>query len=212
MIAVNEIFYSIQGESTNAGLPCVFIRLTGCNLRCSYCDTPYAYEEGDDMSIEQILRKIRSFPCHLVEITGGEPLIQKETPRLAESLLAQEYHVLVETNGTFNIRCLPPDVCCIMDIKCPSSGESDRTDWENLRRLTETDEVKFVLSNFSDYSWAREVILKYDLIHRCPVHFSPVENCLDARKLAKTMLKDGLPVRLHLQLHNRLWPDVTRGV
>jgi 7-carboxy-7-deazaguanine synthase len=212
VITVNEIFYSIQGESTYAGLPCVFIRLTGCNLRCSYCDTQYAWEEGKEMAVEQIMEQTGSFGCSLVEITGGEPLLQEETPLLAETLIRNGYRVLVETNGTQNIHRFPNSVCCIMDIKCPGSGESSKTDWENINRLNSSDEVKFVLADLSDYRWAKELVLKYDLVRKCPVHFSPVPGRLDARELARSILKDALPVRLHLQLHKHLWPQGMRGV
>jgi 7-carboxy-7-deazaguanine synthase len=212
VIAVNEIFYSIQGESTYAGLPCVFIRLTGCNLRCAYCDTKYAYDQGNDMTVEQIIDQIQPYPCQLAEITGGEPLLQKETPVLARELIRRGYQVLVETNGSVNIRSLPPDSRRIMDIKCPSSGESSKTDWKNLQYLTENDEVKFVLSDFSDYKWARDLVLKHKLTRTCPVHFSPAAGQMDEKKLAQAILKDGLPVRLNLQLHKMIWPEGTRGV
>jgi len=212
VITVNEIFYSIQGESTFAGLPCVFIRLTGCNLRCSYCDTPYAYEDGKEMAIQEIADRVHAFGCKLVEITGGEPLLQEETPILADTLVGQGCQVLVETNGTQNIRRFSDSVFCIMDIKCPGSGDMEKTDWENVNRLNPHDEVKFVLTDLSDYEWARDMVRQHDLSQKCTVHFSPVPGKLDERELAENILKDILPVHLHLPLHKKLWPEAVRGV
>lgn len=210
MLWVSEIFYSIQGESSFAGYPFVFIRLSGCNLRCTYCDTRYAYENGEALSINEIIQKIHAFKCPLVEVTGGEPLLQEETPELVETLL-QNYTVLVETNGTKDISILPEKAIRIMDIKCPGSGQSQYTDWENLSRLRKQDEVKFVLLDEIDYEWAKEVINKFQLAQKSNILFSPVYGKLSSSDLAEWILRDRLPVRLQLQLHKILWPHLERG-
>jgi len=212
MLKVNEIFYSIQGESTFAGLPCVFIRLTGCNLRCRYCDTQYAYQEGRSMDVELALQEMSKFNCALVEITGGEPLLQKETSELASRLIEQGNQVLVETNGTKNIDVLPEPAIRIMDIKCPGSGESEKTDWENLRRLRSNDNVKFVIASRVDFEWSVQVIKKYQLLSRTVVLFSPTFGILDPGTLAQWILESSLPVRLQLQLHKYIWAPDRRGV
>ena len=216
-IKVNEIFKSIQGESTHAGLPCTFIRLSGCNVRCNYCDTRYAYEEGDEMEIEDILSRIKSFNCNLVEITGGEPLAQGEADLLIEALLSEGYKVLVETNGTLSIEPLSRlrkagELHIILDIKTPSSGVSDRVCWDNLKHVTADDEIKFVLGDRRDYDWSREVIDKYKLIGRCPILFSPIYKVLEPSLLAEWIVADNLDVRLNLQLHKIIWSSETRGV
>ncbi len=210
MIKVNEIFFSIQGESSFRGYPCVFIRLTGCNCRCRYCDTRYAFRKGSLMSIGHILKRIEAYGCPLVEITGGEPLLQQETPALAQALLEAGYRVLVETNGTLDISLLPPECRCIMDIKCPGSGESEKNDWRNLDRLKEGDEVKCVIMDKKDYEWARDIIHKTGLTKKVGVHLSPVHSELAPEDLAQWILDDRLEVRLHLQLHKIIWPE--RGV
>ncbi|MBN1895711.1 radical SAM protein [bacterium] len=184
MLKVNEIFMSIQGESSCAGLPCVFIRLTGCNLRCAYCDTTYAYEEGTFWLVRDIVKAVSIHEIQLVEITGGEPLEQEETPQLAGALLDSGFAVLVETNGTRDISLLPAGVIRIMDIKCPGSGEHEKTDWNNLGRLQPNDEVKFVLCGEADYLWAREIVKKYGLAGRAKVLFSPAKVRLDPRASA----------------------------
>jgi len=201
MIKVNEIFKSIQGESSFAGLPCVFVRLTGCNLRCSYCDTTYAYEEGSEISIDEILRRVKRFNCFLVEITGGEPLLQKETYLLTKKLLNAGKQVLIETNGSLNISRLDERAILIVDLKCPGSGESDKTYWKNLDNLRQVDEVKFVLSNRQDYEWTKEIIEKYRLADKAKVLLSVVFDRLAPEKVVKWMLKDNLNVRFQLQLH-----------
>lgn len=211
MLWVSEIFYSIQGESSYAGYPCGFIRLSGCNLRCTYCDTSYVYENGEFLSIEEILKKIYSFGCPLVEVTGGEPLLQEETPTLVKTLLDENYTVLVETNGTKDISVLPEKAIRIMDVKCPGSGQSDLTDWENISRLRKQDEVKFVLMDEKDYQWAKETIEKFQLTEKAHVLFSPVYEKLSPSDLAEWILNDRVPVRLQLQLHKLLWPNVQRG-
>ncbi len=211
-LKVNEIFKSIQGESTYAGLSCTFIRLTGCNLRCSYCDTTYAYEKGADLTIEDVLAKVRDFDCSLVEVTGGEPLLQKEVPALVAGLLEKDYQVLLETNGSRDISHIDSRVIRIIDIKCPDSGMSGKMDWENMQRLKENDEVKFVLSSQDDYQWAKAIISQYDLGKRVTVLLSPVFERLELRALAGWILRDALPVRLQLQLQKYIWAPGTRGV
>jgi len=211
MLKVNEIFQSIQGESSYAGFPCVFIRLSGCNLRCSYCDTAYAYKEGTLWLVRDIVKAVSLHEIPLVEITGGEPLDQEETPLLAESLLDTGYSVLVETNGTKDISLLPAGVTRIMDIKCPGSGEQGKTDWGNMDRLSADDEVKFVICGEADYIWAREVLKKYGLAGKSKVLFSPAHGRLQSSDLAGWILRDRLPVRLQLQLHQILWPESGRA-
>jgi 7-carboxy-7-deazaguanine synthase len=212
MMKVNEIFKSIQGESTYAGLPCTFVRLTGCNLRCSYCDTEYAWVEGHQISIEQIKAEIKKFKCTLVEVTGGEPLLQEDTIELLGELVIDGYTLLLETNGSLSLDKVPSSVHIIMDLKCPSSRESERMRWENLKTLQGKDEIKFVISDRIDYEWAVEV-LKIKLAERqCQVLFSPVAERLQPRLLAEWILKDGIDVRFQLQLHKYVWPPCMRAV
>jgi len=207
LLKVNEIFYSLQGESSFSGKPCIFIRLTGCNLRCSYCDTKYAYTEGKEFTIDEIINKVRQYRCPLIEITGGEPLLQNETPELAEMLCKLGYQVLIETNGTQNIDCLPRGVIRIIDIKCPSSQESERIAWENLYRLRSTDEIKFVIASQSDYEWAKNTVEIHQLTEKVSILFSPVYQELNPQILAKWILQDQFQVRFQIQLHKFLWPD-----
>lgn len=213
-LKVNEIFYSIQGESTYAGFPCVFVRLSGCNLRCAYCDTRYAYDEGRILEIEEIIRRVGIYRCSLVEITGGEPLLQKETPELIHRLRESKYKVLIETNGSLDIGLVDNRCVRIMDIKCPSSGENHRNDPANLNRLTAADEVKFVIGCRKDYEFAKQVLFQLRLLHgdEIPVHFSPIYGRQNYRELAKWILKDRLSVKLHLQLQKIIWAADARGV
>jgi 7-carboxy-7-deazaguanine synthase len=211
LLKVNEIFYSIQGESSFNGLPFVFVRLTGCNLRCTYCDTKYAYKEGKELSIEQILREIKKYKCPYVEITGGEPLMQEETPFLIDYLVDKGYYVFVETNGTKDINVISDKATIIMDIKCPSSGESDKFDRRNLKRLDKKDEVKFVIAEKLDYDWAKKLIAGERLTDKVRVLLSPVKEKMNPDILAEYILKDKLNVRLQIQLHKIIWPHVTRG-
>ncbi len=211
-LKVNEIYRSIQGESSYAGLPCVFIRLTGCNLRCTYCDTRYAYEEGELLSIEQILAQVDELGGHLVEITGGEPLLQAETPALAETLMKQDYQVLLETNGSLDIDLVPTGVTRIVDIKTPGSGESKEMCWSNLEKLNPTDEVKFVLTSRADYEWSKDLIARGKLERVASVILSPAFGVLEPRTLANWILGDGLSVRLGLGLHKYIWGADVRGV
>ena len=212
-LIVNEIFYSIQGESLSSGRPCVFVRLTGCNLRCSYCDTGYAYEEGNEMEIGAIIDQVSAYPCTLVELTGGEPLVQEETPKLIDALIKKNYEVMMETNGTLDIDRVSNKCMRIVDIKCPSSGEARNNDDKNIEKLTKRDQLKFVIGSHEDYTFAKDMVLS-----RCkpiePDHilFSPVYDILKPDILAGWILKDHLNVRFHLQLHRIIWPDISRGV
>jgi 7-carboxy-7-deazaguanine synthase len=213
MLTVNEIFHSIQGESTYVGEPCVFVRLTACDLRCSWCDTPYAFHEGHKMSIDEVLAEVDRFQCPTVEITGGEPLLQKEVYPLMERLLAGGKRVLLETGGHRSIEHVPGDVIRIMDVKCPGSGEADKMEWANIGHLTRRDQVKFVLRDRADYEYAREVVHRERLAGRVDaILFSPVHGVLEGRQLAEWILSDRLPVRLQLQAHKFIWPPETRGV
>lgn len=209
---VTEIFHSIQGESTYAGLPCVFVRLSGCNLRCTYCDTQYAYDEGERMSLEEILDRVQRYGCPLVEITGGEPLLQEDTFVLVERLAAMGYKTLVETNGTVDISRLDERAVRIMDIKCPGSGCSDKTHWANVELLGKNDEAKMVLCDERDYLWARGIIEKFNLLERTTVLLSPVHGRLQPAQLAAWILRDRLNVRLQPQLHKYIWSPESRGV
>jgi len=211
LLKVNEIFYSIQGESFFSGIPFVFVRLTGCNLRCSYCDTKYAYEEGKEVTVEQILKEVKKYKCPYVEITGGEPLLQDDTPFLVDSLIDKGFTVLVETNGTKDVSVVSDKAIIIMDIKCPSSGEKGKIDWENIKRLDFKDEIKFVVAERSDYDWAKGIIIEKNLTGKAKVLLSPVKEKLDPALLAEWILKDNLKVRFQMQLHKILWPDVKRG-
>ncbi len=212
MLQINEIFHSIQGESTRAGLPCIFVRLTGCNLRCVWCDTAYAFHEGRPMSVDQVLDAVATYDCRMVEITGGEPLLQQEVIPLMERLLERDYEVLVETGGSLPIEQVPLGVRRIVDIKCPDSGECEKNRWENLEHLREGDELKFVLASREDYGWAAEQIMTRGLAGRCPLLISPVHGAIDPGEMARWVLDDGLPVRVQVQLHKVLWPGATRGV
>jgi 7-carboxy-7-deazaguanine synthase len=213
MLTINEIFYSIQGESTRAGEPCVFVRLTACDLRCSWCDTPYAFTEGRKMSIDEVIAAVDAHDCPLVEITGGEPLLQEEVYPLMDRLLAGGRTVMLETGGHRPIARVPREVKKIVDVKCPGSGESAKNDWNNLALLAPHDEVKFVVADRVDYEFARDVIARYDLANRAgAVLMSPVHGVLDPKTLSEWMLADHLPARLQLQLHKYIWSPSTRGV
>jgi 7-carboxy-7-deazaguanine synthase len=212
VLRVTEIFHSIQGESTHAGRPCVFVRLTGCNLRCVWCDTAYAFHGGSPRSIEEILESLRGFGCSLVEVTGGEPLAQAEAIPLLAHLVEEGYEVLLETGGSLPIEGVPAGVKRIVDVKCPGSGESGKNRWENLDRLRPGDELKFVIADREDYLWARATVGERGLAERVPVLFSAVHGRLDPGALARWVLEDRLPVRVQVQMHKILWPGVERGV
>ena len=213
MLTINEIFYSIQGESTRAGQPCVFVRLTACDLRCSWCDTPYAFDEGRKMSIDEVVASVEQHGCPLVEITGGEPLLQEDVYPLMSKLVAAGKTVMLETGGHRSIARVPQAVLKIVDIKCPGSGEADKNDWTNLDALAPNDEVKFVIKDRRDYEFARDVIARHDLATRTgAVLMSPVHGVLEPRALSEWMLADRLPARLQVQLHKYIWTPTTRGV
>jgi 7-carboxy-7-deazaguanine synthase len=212
VLRVNEIFHSIQGESTHAGRPCVFVRLTGCPLRCVWCDTAYAFHEGEPMSIDAIVERVASYDCPLVEITGGEPLAQPRSIDLMRALLSRGFEVLLETSGALPIGAVPAGVRRIVDVKCPGSGESARNRWENLDGLRDGEEIKFVVAGREDYDWARSIVRDRALDRKAPVLFSPVRESLEPGRLAGWVLEDGLPVRVQIQMHKVFWPDVLRGV
>ncbi len=212
-LLVNEIFYSIQGESIHSGRPCIFVRLSGCNLRCTYCDTRYAYEDGMQMEIREIIERIAAYHCSLVEVTGGEPLLQLDTPTLINRLLDNGYEAMLETNGSFDISMVDGRCMKIVDIKCPSSGENEKNDLNNLKRLNLIDQVKFVIGCRQDYLYAKEIIKSIPPgfpMNR--VLFSPASDKMSSDILAGWILEDTLDVRLHLQLHKIIWPDEPRGV
>jgi 7-carboxy-7-deazaguanine synthase len=211
-LRVNEIFHSIQGESTFAGRPCVFVRLTGCQMRCVWCDTAYAFHEGEQRTLEEILGRVAAFGCPLVEVTGGEPLLQPAVHPLMTALCDAGYEVLLETGGGLDIAGVDRRVRRIVDVKCPGSGEAQHNRWENLDDLRATDEVKFVVAHRRDYEWAKEVIAERRLSGRCPIHLSPVWDALPPADLAAWILADRLPVRLTLQQHKILWGAEARGV
>ena len=211
---ITEIFHSIQGESSYAGRPCVFVRTTGCNLRCVWCDTAYSFHGGRDMAVPEIVEEVRRLggACRLVEITGGEPLLQKDVGDLAASLLAEGYTVLCETSGSVPVDRVPREVIKIVDFKCPGSGEVEANDWSNLELLDpERDELKFVIADREDYDWARQQVERRDL-GRFAVHFSPEFDGMNRRVLAEWILSDALPVRLQLQIHKFVWDPAMRGV
>jgi 7-carboxy-7-deazaguanine synthase len=212
LLRVNEIFKSIQGESSYAGIPCVFVRLTGCNLRCSYCDTTYAYDEGAEMSANEILSTIKGYNCKNVCITGGEPLLQNSVNKLINLLKKNRYKIFVETGGSININKLPRTVTRIMDIKCPDSGMNKEMDWGNIERLKSSDEVKFIISSKKDYEWAKRITRKYKLTDRAQILFGVAYGRMKPKALAGWILKDNLEVRLQLQLQKYIWSDKTRGV
>ena len=212
-MTINEIFHSIQGESSYAGRPCVFVRLTACDLRCSWCDTAYAFHEGHKRSVDDVLAEVERVDCPLVEVTGGEPLLQEEVYSLMQRLLDGGRTVLLETGGHRSTARVPEAVVTILDVKCPGSGEAGRNDWSNLDRLRAHDEVKFVVKDRADYEYARDVIARYGLAGRAAaIHLSPVHGALNPRLLAEWVLADKLPARVQLQLHKYIWEPGTRGV
>lgn len=219
-LQVSELFYSLQGESTFAGLPCVFIRLAGCNLRCSYCDAAYTYNEpGDELTLSAILAYADRYPTALVELTGGEPLLQKNSLLLMNELLRRRRTVLIETNGSQPIASLPSEVHIILDVKCPASGMADSWLPENLEAIrsrqairADSTEIKFVISDLEDYHFAVDFVRRHGLTEIAPVLFSPVRGRMSSQVLAEAILTDRLPVRLQLQLHTLIWPEISRGI
>ena len=213
MLTVNEIFYSIQGESSFAGRPCVFVRLTACDLRCRWCDTPYAFTEGERASLDDVCAAVESYGCPLVEITGGEPLLQRDVYPLMRRLLAAGKTVLLETGGHVDISEVPDEVVKVVDVKCPASGEAARNDWRNLDRLARHDEVKFVIRDRADYEFARDAVERHGIAGRCAgVLFSPVHGVLAPAELAAWTLDDRVPARVQVQLHKYVWGPDARGV
>lgn len=205
MLRISEIFHSLQGETSRVGLPTVFVRLTGCPLRCSWCDTEYAFSGGSHMTLEQILTEVARFDCTTVCVTGGEPLAQKDCLPLLKALCDAGYDVSLETSGALDISGVDARVARIVDIKTPGSGEVDKNRWDNLPRLTAHDELKMVIADRADYLWAAEQLARHQLASRCPVVFSPVAGQLEPRQLAQWILEDRLTVRFQLQLHKLLW-------
>ncbi len=213
VLKINEIFYSIQGESTKAGLPCVFVRLTYCNIRCVYCDTEYAFYEGDDRTIDDIVDDVKSYDCKLVEITGGEPLVQENVHALMNKLCDLGHDVLIETGGSLPIDNIDKRVKVIMDLKTPYSKMEKKNRYENIQHLKSNDEVKFVIGSREDYDWAKEILNKYDLFDKVEqVLFSPVFERVENIQLAEWILHDKLNVRFQLQMHKYIWHPETRGV
>jgi 7-carboxy-7-deazaguanine synthase len=212
MLTVNEIFHSIQGESTRAGQPCVFVRLTACDLRCTWCDTAYAFYEGRKMSVDEVVQAVEEYACPLVEVTGGEPLLQDEVYPLMERLLQGGHTVMLETGGHRLIDRVPAPVVKVVDVKCPGSGEAAKNEWRNLELLAPHDEVKFVIRDRADYEFARDVVLWKMPVNPAAILFSPVHGVLDAKALSEWVLSDRLPVRVQLQLHKFIWHPATRGV
>ena len=213
MLKINEIYHSIQGESTSAGRPCVFVRLTYCNLRCTYCDTEYAFYEGNDFSVEQVIDEIEKYNCKLVEITGGEPLVQMdECLELMKRLSELDYEVMIETGGSLPIKDIDPRVKIIIDLKCPSSGMENKNLYENLKYLHPADELKFVIGNREDYEWSVDIIKKYNLQKKCIILFSVVFGKLEPVELVNWIIEDKLDVRFQLQMHKYIWHPQTKGV
>lgn len=213
ILRINEIFFSIQGEGSRAGEPCIFVRLTGCGLRCTYCDTEYAFFEGGDYPVGQVIEQVRSYGCKLVEITGGEPLEQDGVYMLIDALLAEGFEVMIETGGHVDISRVPQAVKRIVDLKTPASGMVHRNYYDNVKHLTQHDEVKFVIADRIDYEWAKEKTELFELTKKAGlVLFSPVVGVLTLTQLAEWILDDRLQVKLQMQLHKLIWPDVERGV
>jgi len=213
MLKINEIYHSIQGESTSAGRRCAFVRLTYCNLRCTYCDTEYAFYEGEDMSVQRVINEIEKYGCKLVEITGGEPLVQAdECLELMNKLCKLGYEVMIETGGSLSIKDIDPRVKIIMDLKCPSSGMEKKNLYQNLMFLKPNDELKFVIGDRMDYEWTNDVLKKYNLQGKCIILFSVVFGKLEPVELINWILKDKLDVRFQLQMHKYIWHPETKGV
>ncbi len=212
MLIVNEIFHSIQGEGAATGIPTVFVRLTGCNLRCSYCDTEYAFYEGVKMSIDEIIAKVKKYACNTVEITGGEPLLQKESLILMRRLSDDNFNVMLETSGSLSIADVDKRVKIIMDLKTPSSGMSDKNLYENISYIKKTDEIKFVIGDKADYDWTKEIISKYSLSGKCEIILTPVFGKIEPRKIVSWILRDKLKARFLLQMHKYIWEHDKRGV
>ena len=204
-LKINEIYYSIQGESSYMGKPCIFIRLTYCNLRCSYCDSEYTFHEGKNMLIDEILDKIKEYPCNLVEVTGGEPLIQEKCIDLLNELINLKYEVLLETSGSISLRKVPKKVIKIVDFKCPSSKMEHKNLWKIIKNINPDDEIKFVIGNRTDFEWARDKINEFQLNNICTILFSPTFGEIDPKNIVEWILDENLPVRFQLQMHKTIW-------
>ena len=211
-LKINEIYYSVQGESTHAGRPCIFIRLTYCNLRCSYCDTEYAFYDGKDMEITDIMSEIKRWDCNLVEVTGGEPLFQDECIDLLNELVNSNYEVMLETGGSLSISDVPKKVVKIVDFKCPSSGMVKKNLWSIVDNLQAHDEIKFVIGNREDFDWAKDRITEYSLDKICTLLFSPTFGEIDPQQIVEWILAENLPVRMQLQMHKMIWSPEEKGV
>ena len=211
-LKINEIYYSVQGESTHSGRPCIFIRLTYCNLRCSYCDTEYAFYDGKDMEITDIMSEIKRWDCNLVEVTGGEPLFQEECIDLLNELVNSNYEVMLETGGSLSISDVPKKVVKIVDFKCPSSGMVKKNLWSIVDDLQAHDEVKFVIGNREDFDWAKDRITEYSLDKICTLLFSPTFGEIDPQQIVEWILAENLPVRMQLQMHKMIWSPEEKGV
>ena len=211
-LKINEIYYSVQGESTHLGCPCIFIRLTYCNLRCSYCDTEYAFYDGKDMEITDIMSEIKRWDCNLVEVTGGEPLFQDECIDLLNELVNSNYEVMLETGGSLSISDVPKKVVKIVDFKCPSSGMVKKNLWSIVDDLQAHDEVKFVIGNREDFDWAKDRITEYSLDKICTLLFSPTFGEIDPQQIVEWILAENLPVRMQLQMHKMIWSPEEKGV
>ena len=211
-LKVNEIYYSIQGESTHAGKPCIFIRLTYCNLRCTYCDTEYAFYDGKDMEIHEIIKEIAKWNCQLVEITGGEPLMQDMCIDLLQELVTKKYNIMLETSGSLSIAKVPREVIKIIDFKCPSSKMDKKNLWTIIKYIQPYDEIKFVIGNREDFDWAKGKIIEYQLDSICTILFSPTYGKINPQKIVKWILEENLPVRMQLQLHKVIWQPEQIGV
>ena len=211
-LKINEIYYSVQGESTHAGRPCVFIRLTYCNLRCTYCDTEYAFYEGKDMEITHIMNEIKQWDCNLVEVTGGEPLFQDKCINLLNELINSNYEVMLETGGSLSISDVPKKVIKIVDFKCPSSAMEKKNLWSIVEDLQPNDEVKFVIGNREDFDWAKDRITEYSLDKICTLLFSPTFEKIDPQLMVEWILAENLPVRMQMQMHKMIWSPDKQGV
>ena len=211
-LKINEIYYSVQGESTHAGRPCIFIRLTYCNLRCTYCDTEYAFYEGKDMEISEIMNEIQQWDCNLVEVTGGEPLFQEECIDLLNDLVNSSYEIMLETGGSLSISDVPKEIIKIVDFKCPSSGMEKKNLWSIVDDLQPHDEVKFVIGNREDFDWAKNRIEEYSLDKICTLLFSPTFGEIDPQQIVEWILAENLPVRIQMQMHKMIWSPEEKGV
>jgi len=211
-IKVNEIYYSIQGESSLSGLPCIFIRLTYCNLRCTYCDSEYAFYDGKDFSIDEILEKIKEYNCNLVEVTGGEPLLQSQCINLLRELINNKYDVMLETSGSLSIKEVPKDVKKIIDFKCPTSGMEHKNLWIIINDINNNDEVKFVIGNKQDFEWAVNKIKEYNIEKKCIILFSSVFGEIEYEQVVGWMLDSKIKARFQIQLHKHIWEESTKGV